>query len=101
MVHNLSYLAFKLGPSFSLQDQASIVSPYIQATFNAAKDTLLQDWKQCGSLSDTRPQNTITSEMKALAFETILSLCLPDKAARIAAVGQQIYLCALPCQYPS
>ena len=61
----------------------------MQATFNASKDAVSRDWKQCGCLSDTRPQNTITSETKALAFETFLSQCLSDEAARVAAVGLQ------------
>ena len=92
-VHDHSWLASKLGPSVSSQDPASIVFPYIQATFNPTRDVLFQDWQQCGSLSDTRrPQNTITSEMKALAFETFLSQCLPNEAARIAAVGLQTIL---------
>ena len=86
-VHDLSWLASKLGPPVSSQDPARIGFPYIQATFNTAKDMLSRDRKQCGSLSDTRPQNTITSEMKALVFETFL--CLPDEAARVAAVGLQ------------
>ena len=87
--HTLSWLASKIGPPVPTHEPARIVFPYIQATFNAAKDALSRDWKQCGSLSDTRPQNTITSEMKALAFETFLSQCHPDEAARVAAVGLQ------------
>ena len=86
-IHDLSWLASKLDPSVSSQDPASIVFPYIQATFHNSKDVLSRDWNQRGTLSYTRPQNTITSEMKALAFETFLSKCLPDEAARVAAVG--------------
>ena len=49
---------------FRQQDPASIVSPSGLATFNTAKDVLSCDWKQCGSLSDSKHQNTITLEMK-------------------------------------
>ena len=56
---------------------------------------LSRDWKQCGSLSDNLPQNTITLEMKALACETFLSQGLPDEAARVAAVGLQ----TIPTRY--
>ena len=91
--HNLSWFASRLGPPVPMQEPARIVFPYIQpeATFNAAKDALSRDWKhwQCGSFSDTRPQTTITSEMKALAFETFLNHCPPNEAARVAAVGLQ------------
>ena len=47
-VHNLSWLASKLGPPVSSQDPARIVLPYIQAAFNAAKDALSRDhdWMQ-------------------------------------------------------
>ena len=46
-------------------------SPYIPATFNAAKNVQSRDWQQCCSLKDTRPQRTVTMEMKTLAFEPV------------------------------